>query len=331
MNFLRRRATIASLLVAILFSAVSLPADQQRAAAFEEEDPARKCLSITGLAKADSLADERRPDGRAIEETTLIDGSSVPILMIHGFTGRSEHRSDRDGNFSATIDLTAVPGQSSGATLSMIGQTQDIGGTSVYTFDYHDISARWVTDPDIAPALAEAIACLSEAHGHPVIAVAHSMGGLALREALAALEDRGKSAAVSDVITLGTPNVGSWAAAAVNGATSIATFFPGAPGTTVAALRSILLLCGQASTRSLENGNLCAGISEQFAGFDSEAGRAMRAGSEEMSVLPPWPSAVNVHALAGDIGLDVTNFSWFGATRDGGRGRHARLRGRTCR
>lgn len=319
MNTFRSGVVVAGFLVATLFTGVLFPAAPPSAAASKEKGTAQECLLIAGLAKADPLADERRPDGRVIEETTLVDGSSVPVLMIHGFTGRSEHRAERDGNFSAAIDLTAVPGQSIDPTWSMIGQTQDIGGTSVYTFDYHDVSARWVTDPVIAPALTDAISCLSEAHGHPVIAVAHSMGGLALRQALASLEGQEVAGVVSDVITLGTPNLGSWAAAAVNGATSIAALFPGAPGTTLAALRSILLLCGQASTRSLENGNLCAGLSEQFAGFDSEAGRALRVGSEEMDALPAWPAAVEVHALAGDIGLDVTNFSWFGATRDGGR------------
>jgi len=85
----------------------------------------------------------------------------------------------------------------------------------VAPFDYSDYHSKWVTDEHIGKALAERINCLSaaskEAGGDGrVIVVAHSMGGLALREAL----NRAKPVYVKPeniglAIMIGTPHTGA--------------------------------------------------------------------------------------------------------------------------
>lgn len=279
------------------------------------------CLTIPGLENAPELSDDLTPDGSVVQETPLFDGSYVPVLMVHGWTGRSIHSPERDGAFSSKIDLSANPVAELDAARSLIGQTQDIPGTRVYTFDYHDAAARWVDDPQIAPRLAEAISCLFAAHNHKVIVVAHSMGGLATRDALARIEAEGHAAGerVSDVITFGTPNTGSWAAAVSAGAVELGSVFPTAPGSAIISLRALLTVCGISTTASLEHAGACGLLPGAFSSFDSEAGRALRMGSAEIGRLASWPDDVTVHSLAGDIGLEFVDVSWFGLRRNAGR------------
>lgn len=282
-----------------------------------------ECSSIPGLAKAPELDSDLTPSGVKVDETPLIDGSHVPVVMIHGWTGRGAHSEARDGAFSSRIDLTANKQASTPIERSMIGQTQDIPGTAVYTFDYHNTSARWVNDPSIAPALAKALTCLATAHGHAVIVVGHSMGGLATRAAfdlIAADPAMGPpNEYVSDVITFGTPNTGSWLAAVASRTIDVGAAFPGASGSAVVALKSLLTACGTLTTSSLDAETACSGMDDALSSFDSQAGRALRMGSPEIKALTSWPDDVTVHALAGDIGLEFLNVSWFGVTREAGR------------
>src|SRR5690606_4759497 len=129
-------------------------------------------------------------------------------IMVHGWTGRSAHNPAREGAFSHEIDLSANKDAVLSGDRSVIGQIQSLGGTAVYTFDYHDTAARWVTDASIGQRLSESIDCLAGAHGQKAIVVAHSMGGLATREALSLMVGN-PADRVSDVITFGTPNTGS--------------------------------------------------------------------------------------------------------------------------
>jgi pimeloyl-ACP methyl ester carboxylesterase len=282
---------------------------------------ADECLTVdSSLAKAPVLRDDLSPAGAPVRETTMRDGTSIPVIVVHGWTGRSVHDDGRTGAFSSRIDLTANKVGEIDVPRSLIGAIQDLGGTSVYTFDYHDASSRWVTDQAIAPKLARAIGCLSAQHEHPAVVVAHSMGGLATRLALTQLgTDAGE--AVSDVITFGTPNTGSWLASVVGAADAgarIAGLFPGVAPKVVTAVRSILVACGTATTNSMTDSGACGMLPAQLASARSQAGRALQVGSREIRALPAWPSGVQVHALAGAIDLEIVRTNWFRASTEVG-------------
>ncbi|WP_411700479.1 esterase/lipase family protein [Conyzicola sp.] len=254
-------------------------------------------------------------------ETALADGTSIPVLMLHGWTGRSAHNDARTGAFSSLIDLTANKVGTASVGRSLIGQMQDAGGTSVYTFDYHDASSRWVTDAAIGPKLADAISCLSAEYGHPVVVMAHSMGGLAIRQALYLLEkskpNTQASDYVSNVVTFGTPNTGSWVASVVEAGTTasgVVKYLPGTTGAAINAVRSVLVLCGTLTTSSMENTGACGILPVALASASSQAGKALRIGSSEIKGLPAWPDGVVVDALAGSIDLEIARTRWFGLT-----------------
>lgn len=272
---------------------------------------AASCVALPGVAKADALSSDTAPDGTPVQETAMLGERTVPVLFIHGWTGKSTHSPSRDGAFSGNIDLTANGVADVNVGRSAIGQIQHLGGASAYTFDYHEFSARWVDDDMIAPRLAAALTCLAEAHAQEVIVVAHSMGGLATRAALKLVADTGTApdAVVSDVITFGTPNTGSWVAGVVANVIEIARVLPG-PSQGLVSVRALLTVCGLATTRSLPDSGLCA-VFPPAGSFDSEAGRALRMGSPQIQALASWPGGVAVHALAGDIGVEVVRANWF--------------------
>ncbi|WP_185845455.1 triacylglycerol lipase [Kibdelosporangium aridum] len=193
---------------------------------------------------------------------------------------------------------------------SMIGQLQRIPGAAVFTFDYHNHSARWVDDPHIGPALGESIDCLFKATGEKAIVVAHSMGGLATRYALST-GDRAKK--VSTVITFGTPNTGSLFALLGDGALAIGA----AVNKQLAVLRMILAVCGKLATGKLDTGTPCDILPAPMRALDSEAGRALRAGSRQLDELKPFPAGVKVDALAGDAVFTTLRLGWFHLRWDG--------------
>jgi YVTN family beta-propeller protein len=96
-----------------------------------------------------------------------------------------------------------------------------------YTFDWsaasgEDGPVEWVTSPpspDLAARLAQAIGCVAKAAGHPVIIIAHSMGGLIAEKAstLGPTGVNGKPTDIAAVFTLGTPYRGSWLASSAVG------------------------------------------------------------------------------------------------------------------
>ncbi|ALG12151.1 esterase/lipase family protein [Kibdelosporangium phytohabitans] len=173
------------------------------------------------------------------------------------------------------------------------------------TFDYHDHSARWVDAPAIGPAVGDAIDCLFKATGEKVIVVAHSMGGLAARHALAQQADRSKE--VSTVITFGTPAKGSLIAVLGD-----ATLDAGAiANRVIGVVRLILATCGHAASDTLRTGTPCDLLPEPARAFDSQAGLALRYGSPQLAAPKPFPKNVKVHALAGDTVLTVAKAGWF--------------------
>jgi len=251
---------------------------------------------------------ERTPQGSAIKPTSA-GGSWVPVILVHGWASQSTHP-NTDGNpnlagaFSHMVDLTANKLGRANVPRSLVGQLQDVPGAAVFTFDYHPYSGRWVTDSHLGPALGKVIDCLAKASGQEVIVVGHSMGGLIARYA-AANPDR--SGVISKIITLGTPSVGSIAARLADSSIAAGSLL----FKQLVILRLILSTCGQVSTQSLDGGSLCALLPPPVRAFDSEAGRALRAGSAELGQLKPIPAAIPVNALAGATGFHVPKVGWF--------------------
>lgn len=283
--------------------------------------PTTPCEEIAGLDKAPALADDVDVSGEPVAESPLADGTSIPVVMVHGWTGRSEHNADRTGAFSPVIDLVAAQDAGANFAESLIGAIQSTGGVSVYTFDYHDLSARWVTDDGIGAELAQALTCVAQAHERPAIVVAHSMGGLATRAALELIAHDPSLTRpedfVSDVVTYGTPNTGSWLASLIGSvdefATDVDQYSSEEYPNPLAPIQALLVLCGTRTTQSLDDDNgVCGLLSAQLASARSDAGQALEIGSPEIEALAPWPAAVQVHALAGSTTLETVGYEWFG-------------------
>lgn len=140
---------------------------------------------LHGGRPAPELPTERNPDGSRVRTSVDSRGKFVPVIVVHGWIGKATHSEAGDGAFSHKIDLSTNKHGTPSADRSLIGQIQRLGGTEVFTFDYRDYAARWVTDAHLGPALGSAIDCLHRRTGEKVIIVAHSMGGLLTRHALA--------------------------------------------------------------------------------------------------------------------------------------------------
>jgi|GEM_PF-6388782 len=310
---LRRRARLLALVLAVVGAA---PGAGGRALA--DPTPAPSAYGCSQVALAPVLPTDKGFDGSPIKPSPDSRGKWVPVVMVHGWTSTSTHREklagekDRPGAFSHPIDLTTVVGPPQTVGPSLIGLLQRIPGAAVFTFDYHEYSARWVDDDHLGPALGQAIDCLSKASGEKVIIVAHSMGGLVARWALAhrGTDGRDRAEKVSSVVTFGTPEEGSLLAEllAVGADAGAATDTSGK----LAVLRAILTACGQASTAQLDTGTPCDLLPSFIRAFDSQAGQALRSGSAALTALGPFPKAVRVTALAGDIKLHVADLGWFG-------------------
>lgn len=231
-----------------------------------------------------ALAVAPMPPVVAAQPTCRDPGNAVPVLFVHGLNSNSEAFSK--GSLKLSETATAVK------------------GTFVDFFDYSEASDRWVTDPRIAPSLAKRISCLasrSSASNGPgkVVVVAHSMGGLATRQAVATVVD-GRSVAdrVGLVITVGTPHLGSSTEGVLTARTSggisawLFSFLYGAAQTG----------CGANATR------LVPGLCE-VVGSPGDAGSlAMRPGSPELAALPSFPADLPVLAIAGKVTITTDLF-----------------------
>lgn len=267
--------------------------------------------------RAPVLGSDRNPDGSRIVQKPDARGKYVPIIVIHGWTSSSTH--GPTGTFSHTIDLTALPGQTSKVRASLIGQLQRIRGAGVYTFDYHRDSSKWVTDDKLGPQLGRAVDCLFAATGEKVILIGHSLGGLLSRYAAAQPGPTGPDRAdeISRIITFGTPQTGSdlanTVAAGIDGA-AVSGAARGDPVTPL--LRLMLSYCGDRTSAAVETGTACDFLPTVVRAFDSEAGRALQTGSSELAQLKPVPSSIPLNALAGDARISGSE-GWFGSPRVG--------------
>jgi hypothetical protein len=210
-------------------------------------------------------------------------GTQVPVLLVHGF------------NEAPSIWNQGTP--------SMLTAIEAIPGVKAVSFNYFDERTSWVTAPLIGACLATWIRSLAAASvkaggAGKVIIVAHSMGGLAIRCAVDTkcvnADNTGTPWQAADagqiglVITLGTPNLGSWLDARA---------------------RPPLL------SKTCQHIEQCAGLAKSFAA-GSPAVEAMQERSinpeepsAELARLKQWPAVgVPLDAVAGRITLTTSLF-----------------------
>ncbi|WP_375405913.1 esterase/lipase family protein [uncultured Amnibacterium sp.] len=253
------------------------------------------------------------PNGHPITISPGPSGMFVPVVVVNGWNGRSFHDDSRAGNFSGRIDLTANAVGTVAARTSLIGQLQDMAGSAVYTFDYHQWSDRWVTDPHIGDALATAIDCLYTASGQKVILVAHSMGGLAIEQTFSRSLPGAASRAgeISTIVTMGTPFKGSVMDSLAHG-TVVADGVTGALGGSpfLTLTTAILAACGRISTADADS--ICTKVNAltPVTTIESDAANALQYGSAQIRKLPSIPTSIHLVQLAGNADYS-TSHSWF--------------------
>ena len=261
------------------------------------------------------IASDTQPDGSPIEPQST--KNATPVVFVHGWVSYIKHDDEHDGFFSKYVDPTAnrhagILLADSDVKSSLIGVAQQVPGAQVYAFDYSQVDSHWVTDPYIGPKLAKGIECLAEAYGNKVVLVGHSMGGLAIREAMSHETSAGTpvSELVSQVFTVATPNTGS-VYADISG-----TAIENATTSKIGALRlpakfvwDALGICN-----SLYQANVKCTPIPALNVFRGEGGQALRTGSQELRDLAPMPENVNYTAVSGNVQLG--GFSLFGKTSD---------------
>jgi pimeloyl-ACP methyl ester carboxylesterase len=219
--------------------------------------------------------------GRSRADTSCGDpGAKVPVLFVHGWN-------EGPGVWQAMQD----------ALRPLNGHAYVADGFDYQNVDGHDYSRTWVSDDHIGAALADRIVCLanaSKAKGGigKVIVVAHSMGGLALR--FAATRTAQAATVQADlglVVTIGTPNTGSWISSGGAG-------FVGAVSPGVSLALSLLGYACSLPGSSAASTYLCALYQDR-----ASAAVAMQIGSPELaeSKLPELPPSIPLLAIAGRI------------------------------
>ena len=203
------------------------------------------------------------------------EAEGAPVLLVHGFAGDPSDFRRR---------LAGRP--------SMVDTVGDLDGVSAYTFDYSDRSLEWVTDPAIGPRLGEAIACLADRHDQRVTVVAHSMGGLATREAQGRTVDgRRVSDSLARVVTVGTPFEGA----------QLLGFGGGLAGEIAAELiDGALQACSTDFTRRPER-SFCS----LLGATETAAVQGMIPDSDELAALPDWGESVRIVPMAAEIDVVV--------------------------
>ena len=204
-------------------------------------------------------------------------GKNIPVLFVHGFKAGP-----------------AIWGDANGDPNSMDGMVSAINGVKTDKFDYQYYSLQWVTNPNIGAALATRILCLSQSSrvaggSGKVIVVAHSMGGLALKEAIK--EQPRVAAALGLVVTIATPNDGSTVDRNIT--------------------QAVLATCNLAQATGSPLGLGCtADTIATLNAFNALPG--LQANSPEIKALPNWPASVPVYAIAGNIATRHLILLWDG-------------------
>jgi triacylglycerol lipase len=200
---------------------------------------------------------------------------STPVLFVHGFAGDPSDFRRRLAGRSSMLDAVG-----------------ELDGVTVYTFDYSDRSLEWVTDPAIGPPLGVAIACLAGRHDQRVTVVAHSMGGLATREAQGETVDgRRVSDSLARVVTVGTPFEGA----------QLLGFGGGLAGEIAAELIDTALEACSTDFARRPDRSFCS----LLGATETAAVQGMIPDSDELAALPDWGEAVRIVPMAGEIDVGV--------------------------
>jgi triacylglycerol lipase len=199
----------------------------------------------------------------------------APVLFVHGFAGGpSDFRRRINGN------------------VSMLEAVRDLPGVAAYTFDYSRHSLDWVTAPAIGEALGRAIVCLADHHGRPVTVVAHSMGGLATRQAQGqVVGGRPVAASLDRVITVGTPFQG----------TQLLGFADGPGGDVLREVVSTALRACDTDVTHRPGRSFC----DLLGASETAAVQGMIPGSAQLAALPPWSPHVRIAPIAADIEIGI--------------------------
>jgi triacylglycerol lipase len=236
-------------------------------------------LAVIGVAAPAEARSRRLPKQcAAARRVAGSDGRGrIPVLFVHGFTGSPNNfRHSRDGRPDLIESVAARD------------------GVTAYTFDYSDHSSMWVTDPAIGPPLARSIACLGRASGHKVVAVAHSMGGLAVRYAQGqVIRGEPVSDSLARVVTVGTPTNGVILLSLQNGELG--------DKIVQAVVDSAGDLCDEDET---PRKYLC----DLLDAAGAPGVTAMAPGSAELAALPAWGRGVVVHPMAASLALRLSIF-----------------------
>lgn len=229
-------------------------------------------MTAAAAAPSDALCNEVAPGRQNVGKQTV-------VLLVHGFNSGMHAWTGGDG--------------------SMISTLSAIQGVTVRAFDYGEASDEWVTHPDVGPRLGATIYCYGNASAEQggtgkIVIVAHSMGGLATR---CALDEKcggyaGNADRVGMVVTLGTPNTGSFLQKTGSGAH---TGVGGALGG----------LCWAGEVGGAPVKEVCDQIR---ALGTSNASNAFVPGSRQLRALAPFPDGLEVHAVAGEATLSVRHF-----------------------
>jgi pimeloyl-ACP methyl ester carboxylesterase len=225
---------------------------------------------------ASAGAERARPSGCG-EKVRRVSSAEhgMPVLFVHGFAGAPSDFRRRLGD-----------------TPSMLDAVRELHGVVAYTFDYSEHALEWVTHPGIGRALAEAIVCLRSVQHAPVTIVAHSMGGLAAREAQGGVV-RGKSVArsIARVITVGTPFEGA----------QLLGFADGPAGEVLSTvIRTTLDVC-DTEVSARPDRTLC----NLLGATETAAVQGMIPGSAQLAALPRWADGLVIAPIAADIEVGI--------------------------
>ncbi len=248
---------------------------------------------------------------RVVRLGGAVDGQARAVLLIHGWLSTSlpsdvESPAFAQSPFDRPVlwqDGSAQP-VGRGQSASLQQRLEALPGVGVYAFDYSANSSGWVGSNGSAGNLGDAIRAISASVGGAIDIVTHSMGGLALRYALAASPDL--AGLIDRVVTVGTPTEGSDIA---NVAVGIAGVIR-ASMSTIPVLQNLVLpwigaVCNfQLASDARAGCDLPPVIRTGIAAL-GPGGIALRAGSADIADLPPWPAGMHVEAVAGAAVLAV--------------------------
>ncbi|MET9374862.1 LppP/LprE family lipoprotein [Streptomyces sp. NPDC002992] len=220
--------------------------------------------------------------------------NSTPVLFVHGINAGADTWNQPEGVYPADKAQKAGEAYRPGKG-SFPARVAHLARVTAWTYDYYAAQPEWVTDRRIGPALADAINCLARATGHKVVVVGHSMGGLATQYAASRSDGRSDSKTwqnIAEVITIGTPTVGSQLITALQTGTDLLSI---SRHPVLMTLDAVLSFC--AGYDLTHEDDICNALTA----LRSPQGRALRYRSAEIGKLPPWPKELPVRAIAGDI------------------------------